>query len=85
MKRRRRWGIIGLAHFARVPVLLHILLTLNRIHLTDARDAKYLVVSSIAKGVPSARAHGFGLLVCCVFCPIPHGQIAIWQRRLVNW
>ena len=46
MKRRRRWGIIGLAHFARIPVLLHILLTLNRVHVTDSRDAKYLVVSS---------------------------------------
>ena len=47
MKRRRRWGILGLAHFARVPLLLHLFLTLNRVRVTDARDAKYLVVSCL--------------------------------------
>ena len=71
MKRRRRWGIIGLARFARVPVvLLHILLTLSRVRVTDARDAKYLVVSSTVHGVSYHlldHARGLGWLVFWVF------------------
>ena len=46
MKRKRRWSIVGFARFSCVPVLLHILLTLGRVRVMDARDAKYLVVST---------------------------------------
>ena len=46
MKRKRRWSFVGVARFSSVPILLHILLTLGRVRVMDARDAKYLVVST---------------------------------------
>ena len=47
MKRKRRWSFVGVARFSSVPILLHILLTLGRVRVMEARDAKYLVVSTI--------------------------------------
>ena len=62
MKRKRRWSIVGFTRFCSVTILLHILLTLGRVRVMDARDAKYLVVSTILRDL--VEAYKVLLILC---------------------